>query len=305
MPLPLIFIVGPTGIGKSEFAIKLAHHVKGEIINADSKQVYSELKILTARPSSKDESQIPHHLYGNINGSERYNVADWCKDTIPIIQKNNEKKKYSIFVGGTGLYIDKLLNGLAYLPYVSENYKIRSQKMLSDLGLEKFYSEVYKIDKISCEKISKNDIQRIRRIWEVYYCTGKPLSKWVKDKHHFFLKDINYNILLFTPNRQDIYKRVDKRFLSMIDKGVILEVEKLLSLNLDSSLPIMKAHGVPEISKYLAGSINLQECIAKAQQFTRNYVKRQLTWWKSSKLKFHTIFEEFPSNTDLKLLNFR
>ena len=231
MSLPLIFIVGPTAIGKSEFAIRLAKHFNGEIINADSMQVYSELNILTARPSKQNNKIVPHHLYGHINGSQRYNVADWCKDTIPIIKRNNQKKICSIIVGGTGLYIDKLLNGLADLPYVSENYKIRSKKMLSDLGLEKFYSEVYEIDKISCEKISKNDSQRIRRIWEVYYSTGKPLSKWVKDKHQVFLKDINYNLFLFTPNRQDIYKRVNKRFLHMIDMGVIQEVKKLLSLN--------------------------------------------------------------------------
>ena len=305
MSLPLIFIVGPTAIGKSEFAIKLAKYLKGEIINADSMQVYSELNILTARPSIQDQNIIPHHLYGHVKGSQRYNVADWCKDTIPIIKKNNEKKIYSIFVGGTGLYIDKLLNGLANLPNVSENYKKRSKMILSDLGLEKFYNEVYKIDKISCEKISKNDSQRMRRVWEVYYSTGKPLSEWVKHRHQFFLKDINYNVFLFTPNRQDTYERVDKRFLEMIDRGVIKEVKKLISLNLDPSLPIMKAHGVPEISKYLAGSINLQECIAKVQQFTRNYVKRQLTWWKSSKLNINTIFEEFPANTDLKLLKFR
>jgi len=300
----LIFIVGPTAIGKSEFAIKLAQHLKGEIINADSMQVYSELKILTARPSSKDQSIIPHHLYGHINGAERYNVADWCKDTIPIIKKNNEKKIYSIFVGGTGLYVEKLLNGLANLPKVSEKYKKQSQMALLNLGLEEFYNKIYKIDKISCKKISKNDSQRMRRIWEVYYCTGIPLSKWIGDKHQIFLKDINYNIFLFTPNRQDIYERVDKRFLEMINMGAIKEVKNLLSLHLDTSLPIMKAHGVPEISKYLAESMNLQECITKAQQFTRNYVKRQLTWWKSTKLNIHTVFEEFPSNTDLKLLNF-
>ena len=173
------------------------------------------------------------------------------------------------------------------------------------IGLEKFYKEVYKIDKISCEKISKNDSQRMRRIWEVYYCTGKPLSKWIDDQHQNFIKDINYNIFLFIPHRQQVYERVNKRFLKMIDMGVIEEVKKMLSLNLDPSLPIMKAHGVPEISKYLAGSINLQECITKAQQFTRNYVKRQLSWWKSSKLNIDTIFEEFPSNIDLKLLNIR
>ena len=304
MSLPLIFIVGPTAIGKSKFAIKLAKYIKGEIINADSMQVYSELNILTSRPSDKDNIIVPHHLYGYVSGAERYNVAKWCKDTIPIVKRNNENKIYSVFVGGTGLYVDKLLNGLTNLPNISENYKKRSRIVLADLGLKKFYDEVYKIDKTSCEKISRNDSQRMRRIWEVYYCTGKPLSKWVRDKHQLFLEDINYKIFLFTPHRQEIYEKVEKRFLKMIEVGIIQEVKKLLSLNLDPSLPIMKAHGVPEISKYLTGSINLQECVSKAQQFTRNYVKRQLTWWKSSKLNIHTIFEDFPLNIDIKLLNY-
>ena len=139
MSLPLIFIVGPTAIGKSEFAIRLAKYVKGEIINADSMQVYSELNILTARPTDQDNKIVPHHLYGHIKGSQRYNVADWCKDTIPIIKRNNEKKIFSIFVGGTGLYVDKLLNGLANIPNVSENYKQQSKMILSDLGLKKFF----------------------------------------------------------------------------------------------------------------------------------------------------------------------
>jgi tRNA dimethylallyltransferase len=119
-----------------------------------------------------------------------------------------------------------------------------------------------------------------------------------------YLKNYDYNIFLFTPNREEIYKKVDRRFLKMIDKGVIEEVKKLLSLKLNTSLPIMKAHGVPEISDYLSGSINLEECIAKTQQVTRNYVKRQLTWWKSSKLNIHTVFEQFASSIDLKLINF-
>jgi len=304
LSLPIIFISGPTAIGKSKLALKLANKINGEIINADSMQVYSELKILTARPSEVDEKKVPHHLYGHVRGFCRYNVAEWCNETLRIIKKNNKKKIFSIIVGGTGLYINTLLKGLTKMPLVSEIYKEQSNKLLLHLGLEKFYREVYKIDKISCQKISKNDSQRLKRVWEVYKATGKPLSEWIKKNHNFFLKNYDYHIFLFSPKREEIYKNINIRFLQMIDKGAIEEVKKLLTLNLNSSLPIMKAHGVPEISSYLSGSINLDECIAKAQQVTRNYAKRQLTLWKSSKLNIHTVFNQFPANIDLKSLNF-
>lgn len=303
MSLSIIFISGPTAIGKSDFAIKLARKIKGEIINADSMQVYRDLKILTARPSENNQKLVPHHLYGHISGRDRYNVAKWCNEIIAILKKNKQKKIISIIVGGTGLYIKTLLNGIANIPSISEKWKKKSNKLLLDLGLEKFYKKVYKIDNIACKKISINDIQRLKRIWEVYYSTGKTLTAWITNNHTTFIKNINYRVYLFTPARKYIYKNANDRFIKMINNGAIEEVNMLLKLNLDSSLPIMKAHGVPEISQYLSGSINLKECIEKGQQITRNYAKRQLTWWKSAKLNNCTIFNCFPSNLDLKSLD--
>ena len=304
MSLPIIFISGPTAIGKSELALNLAKNNNGEIINADSMQVYAELNILTARPSDQDQKIVPHHLYGHIAGTYRYNVAEWCNETISILKKNNKNKILSIIVGGTGLYIETLLNGMANIPVVSEEYKKKSNSLLFDLGLNKFYDEVYKIDKNSCEKISKNDSQRLKRIWEVYYATGKTLTEWISNNHKIFFENYDFCIYLFFPNREEIYNRVNNRFLKMINNGAIDEVKRLLSLNLELSLPIMRAHGVPEIRQYLSGSINLEECISTGQQVTRNYVKRQITWWKSSNLNNLTVFKHFPSNKDLESFNF-
>ena len=304
MSLPIIFILGPTAIGKSALALSLGKKNYGEIINADSMQVYTELKILTARPSDQDKKNVPHHLYGHVSSAHRYNVDEWCNETTSILKKNNKKKILSIIVGGTGLYIKTLLNGIANIPEVSEEYKYQSNKLLLDIGLEKFYREVYNIDKNSCEKISKNDSQRLKRIWEVYYATGKTLSEWIMNDHKIFIKDCNYRIYLFIPNREEIYKRVNSRFLEIIENGAIEEVKNLLSLNLNPSLPIMKAHGVPEISQYLSGKISLEECILKGQQVTRNYVKRQITWWKSLNLNNLTIFSHLPSNIDLESFDF-
>ena len=304
MSLPIIFISGPTAIGKSELALNLAKKYNGEIINADSMQVYADLNILTARPSDKDNKIVLHHLYGHIKGDYRYNVDKWCNETMSIVNKNNHKNILSIIVGGTGFYIETLLNGIADIPEVLEEYKQQSNKLLLELGLEKFYRLVYDIDQTSCEKTLKNDIQRLKRIREVFKSTGRTLSEWITTNHKNYFKDSNYLIYLFIPDREEIYKKADTRFLKMIDNGAIDEVKRLLLLNLDLSLPVMKAHGVPEISKYLSGSLNLKECIAKGQQVTRKYVKRQITWWNSSNLNNLTIFKLFPSNLDSESYSF-
>ena len=300
---PLIFIVGPTAIGKSALAIKLAEKLNGEIINADSMQVYLNLNILTARPSKKDQKLIPHHLYGYIDGSIRYNVASWCNDINNIIKKNNKKGIYSIIVGGTGMYVDKLLHGLVQIPSIPESIKKESEKLLLKIGINNFIDKVKNIDEKSLNKISKNDTSRLRRIWEVYKYTNKNFTYWQNNKSKNFLYKPKYHIYLFTPDRNEIYNRVNNRFIKMIDRGAINEVKKLNKLNLDRSLPIMRAHGVPEISSYLEGLITVDECILKGQQVTRNYVKRQITWWKSSKFYNVSIFDYFPSNMDLESLD--
>ena len=304
MTLPLIFIVGPTSIGKSELAIKFAKKFNGEIINADSMQVYSNLRILTARPTKKDLKTVPHHLYGYIDGSIRYNVANWCNDINKIIKKNNKSNIYSIIVGGTGMYIDKLLNGLVKIPTIPEKVKKESEKLLFNKGIDFFVNEIEKIDKEALSKISKNDTNRLRRIWEVYKHTNHTLTYWINNKNKKYIINQKYLLYLFTPNRKKIYNKVDERFIKMIDKGAVDEVKLLDKLNLDKSLPIMRAHGVPEILNHMSGNTTIDECISQGQQVTRNYVKRQLTWWRSSTLKIHQCLDQFPSGIDLNLLKF-
>ncbi len=303
--IPVIFIVGPTCIGKSEFAINLAKKINGEIINADSMQVYSNLRILTARPKLEEQKKIPHHLYGYIDGSVRYNVATWCKDVLNVLEKNFNKKKYSIVVGGTGMYIEKFINGLVQMPSIPENIKNESQNFLSNYGIDKLRKEVIKIDNEASKKISLNDINRLRRIWEVYRYTKKNLTFWKKNKNKKFLSNRSYLIYLFTPNREQIYNRVNQRFNLMIDSGAVEEVKKLSKLNLPNSFPIMRAHGVPEIISFLSGFLSIEECISKGQIVTRHYVKRQLSWWRTSNLKIANQFDKFPSEIDINSLKIR
>ena len=298
----LYFIAGPTCIGKSSLAIRLAKKINGVIINSDSMQVYSNLNILTARPSKKDLLEIKHELYGYVDAAVRYNVSNWCNDVLKIIKNNEENNLPSIIVGGSGMYIDSLLNGLIPIPPIPEKYKNDSLSLLNEVGTKKFTEIINKFDSESLSKISLQDSSRMRRIWEVYQSTGKKYSYWINKKNKIFLKNFSNKIFLFIPPRDDIYKKINSRFNKMINEGAIEEVKKLISLNLDVSLPIMKAHGVPEITNYLCGKIDLEECIKKSQQVTRNYAKRQLTWWRSSRLSINKVFDQFPNEIDEKLI---
>jgi tRNA dimethylallyltransferase len=298
----LYIITGPTAVGKSTFAIRLANKINGIIINADSMQVYSNLEILTARPSKKDQSKIKHELYGYVDGSERYNVAKWCNDILKIININKKNNTPLIIVGGTGLYIDTLLNGLIDLPAIPETYKKQSGDLLKDIGLDNLKKIIIEFDEEALNNISINDTTRVRRIWEVFKSTGITFSEWKKKQNKKFIKNFSYNLLLFTPPRELIYNNVNMRFTKMIKDGAIEEVKKLISLNIDTTFPIMRAHGVPEISNYLNNLLSLDECIDKGQQVTRNYVKRQLTWWRASSLRIHQEFNQFPNEIDENLI---
>ena len=299
----IYFITGPTASGKSKFAIDLSKKIKGEIVNADSMQIYKELKIITARPTQLDNKKIKHHLYGYVDGSNRYNVEKWCQDASKVIESLNKKNINPIFVGGTGLYIDTLINGIASIPSVPESIRNDSKKLLEKVGKEEFYKIVKKIDEDSIKLIFPNDIQRLRRIWEVFNYSNKKFSEWKKNKNKKFITSLDYKILLFLPDRKKNYERVNKRVLTMIKSGAIEEIENLLKLNYNKDLPIMRAHGVPEISAYLKNKITLEDCIKKIQLVTRHYVKRQNTWWNSSNLQIFKKITEFPDNLDKNLIN--
>ena len=292
-------IAGPTATGKSDLSISLANKVNGAVINSDSMQVYKNLEILTARPSINEMKSIDHHLYGFVDGNERYNVERWCNDAAAVIKKTSANNLTPILVGGTGLYINTLINGLIDLPSIPELIKIESEKILQEFGKDFLINQIKNIDPESLKEINYNDTVRLRRIWEVFESTGKKFSEWKLNKNKKFIKKYNIKILLFLPDREKNYQVVNSRFVNMMKVGAVEEVKKLLELNLHNSLPIMRAHGVPEIMKYLANEINLEECINKGQQVTRNYVKRQHTWWNSSKLQIFQQFDKFASEIDI------
>jgi len=292
-------IAGPTATGKSDLSISLAKKLNGVVINSDSMQVYKNLEILTARPSSNDMKNIEHHLFGFVDGNERYNVERWCNDATQVIKKTTANNLTPILVGGTGLYINTLINGLIDLPSIPESFKIESEKILQKFGKDFLINQIKNIDSDSLKDINLNDTVRLRRIWEVFETTGKKFSEWKRNKNKKFITNYKFKILLFLPNREKNYQNVNSRFIKMMKGGAVEEVKKLLELNLHESLPVMRAHGVPEIKKYLANESSLDECISKGQQVTRNYVKRQHTWWNSSNLEIFQKFDKFPSEIDL------
>ena len=294
----IYFITGPTGIGKSEFAIKLSKKINGEIINADSMQIYKELNIITARPTKQDTKIVKHHLYGYVNGNERFNVNKWCLDAVDKISILSKKNLTPIFVGGTGLYINALINGITSIPSIPETIKEESNQLFNEIGPENFYKLVKELDKKSVEKISNQDIQRLKRVWEVFKYTNKKLSLWKENNNKKFINNLKYKIILFLPDRKKNYNKVNQRVVKMINNGAVNEVQKLLKLSYFSHLPIMRAHGVPEISSYLEKKITLDECIEKIQLVTRHYVKRQNTWWNSSKLEIFKKINKFPEEFD-------
>ena len=292
-------IAGPTATGKSNLSIDLANKVNGVVINSDSMQVYKNLEILTARPSSKEMKNIDHYLFGFVDGNERYNVERWCNDATEIIKKTSAKNLTPILVGGTGLYINTLINGLIDLPSIPESIKIESEKILQEFGKDFLINQIKNVDPESLNEINHNDTVRLRRIWEVFESTGKKFSEWKLNKNKKFITNYKFKILLFLPDREKNYQVVNSRFVNMMKDGAVEEVKKLLELDLDDSLPVMRAHGVPEIKKYIANESSLEECISKGQQVTRNYVKRQHTWWNSSNLEIFQKFDKFPSEIDL------
>jgi tRNA dimethylallyltransferase len=292
-------IAGPTATGKSDFSINLAEKVNGVVINSDSMQIYKNLEILTARPSSKEVKNIHHYLYGYVDGKERYNVERWCNDAAEIITKTIDNNFTPILVGGTGFYINTLINGLIDIPSIPEEIKIESEKILVDFGKIFLINQIKKFDPDSLKVINQNDTVRLRRIWEVFESTGKKFSEWKLNNNKKFIKNFNIRIFLFLPDRQKNYQIVNSRFKNMINSGAIEEVKKLLELDLHDSLPVMRAHGVPEIIKFLKNESSLEQCISKGQQVTRNYVKRQHTWWNSSNLQIFQKFNKFPTEIDL------
>jgi tRNA dimethylallyltransferase len=273
----IILISGPTASGKSNFSIKLAKKIKGEIINADSMQVYKELKILSARPYIKDYQKIKHHLYGFHSVKNNFSTGDWLKHAIKKIKEVRRRKKTPIFVGGTGLYFKALTDGLVSVPNIPIRFRHKIRELHKNLGQKKFYQKLVKLDPLSKEKIIPTDVQRSIRAYEVKKFTKKSLHDWFKNTKSYFDNDDFLKIYIDYP-RQDLIQRIKKRTEFMFKIGAISEVKRFLKLKIRKDKSVNKAIGINEIKEHLEKINDLSDVIEKISIKTRQYAKRQSTW---------------------------
>ena len=273
----IILISGPTASGKSNFAINLAKKVNGEIINADSMQIYKELKILSARPDPKNYQKIKHHLYGFHNVKKNFSTGDWLKLSIKLIKDVKKRKKVPIFVGGTGLYFKALSEGLVNIPNIPISFRNKIREEHKKLGQKKFYKKLLKLDLISINKINPTDVQRTIRAYEVKKFTKRSLHDWFKETKSFFDKDDFFKIYIDFP-RKELIERINNRVKLMMKLGAINEVRRFIKLKVKKDKSVNKAIGVNEIKEYLNNEKNLKEITEKISIKTRQYAKRQSTW---------------------------
>ena len=273
----IILISGPTASGKSNFSIKLAKKINGEIINADSMQVYKELKILSARPNLKDYQRIKHHLYGFHSVKNNFSTGDWLKYAIKKIKEIRKRKKIPIFVGGTGLYFKALTDGLVSIPIIPIRYRNKIRALHKSLGQKKFYQKLIKLDPNSKEKINPTDTQRSIRAYEVKQFTKKSLHDWFQNTKSYFEKDDFFKIYIDYP-REELIQRIGKRAEKMIKSGAINEVKKFLKLKVRKDKSVNKAIGVQDIKEYLKKRKDMTDVLEKISIKTRQYAKRQSTW---------------------------
>jgi tRNA dimethylallyltransferase len=285
----IILISGPTASGKSNFSIKLAKKINGEIINADSMQVYKELKILSARPYPKDYQKIKHYLYGFHSVKNNFSTGDWLKFAIKKINEVRKRKKTPIFVGGTGLYFKALTDGLVNIPNIPIKFRHKIRTLHKNLGQKRFYQKLIKLDPNSKEKINPTDTQRSIRAYEVKQFTKKSLYDWFQNTKSYFDKDDFYKIYIDYP-RGELIQRIGKRTEQMIKIGAINEVKRFLKLKVRKDKSVNKAIGIHEIKEYLEKRKNIDNVIEKISIKTRQYAKRQSTWARGnmmSWLKLH------------------
>tara|TARA_B100000029_G_scaffold263693_1_gene259868 strand:+ start:2241 stop:3149 length:909 start_codon:yes stop_codon:yes gene_type:complete len=287
----IILIYGPTASGKTEFAVKLAKKIKGEIINADSMQVYKDLKVLSARPLKKDMHCIKHHIYGTLEAKKDYSTGDWLKTVIKKIKLIKKKNKTPILVGGTGLYFKSLIEGLVEIPKISKKNRNQIRILQKKIGQKKFFEKLIKIDSLANIKIKSTDVQRSIRAYEVKLFTKKSIYDWYRETKSKF-KNKDFIKLYIDFPRSELVERINLRVKKMLELGAIQEVKKFLKLRVPSNKSITNAIGITEIKNLIKNKLSKEQAIEKISIKTRQYAKRQVTWargnmknWKKIKPK--------------------
>ncbi|CAN1721688.1 tRNA dimethylallyltransferase [Hyphomicrobium sp. 1Nfss2.1] len=287
-----ILIAGPTASGKSGLALRLAEDLGGIVINADSMQVYRELRILTARPSAADEQRAPHALYGFVSGQESYSAGRYARDVARVLGEAQRSGLRPIIVGGTGLYFKTLTEGLSPIPAIPEDVRQHWRARGAEVGAGALHGELSARDPEMAGRLAPTDTQRIVRALEVLEATGVSLAEWQRVPREKIIDLADTVPLLVRVERDELYQRIDARFCAMIEAGALDEVMQLEQLELDPALPLMSSLGVGPLRRYLAGSVSLEAAIGEGQTESRQYAKRQVTWARSNMIAWMPVYAQ-------------
>lgn len=299
-----ILIAGPTAGGKSAAAMAVAEASGGTVVNADSMQVYRDLKILTARPDEIDEARVPHVLYGHIDAAEPYSAGCWLDDVESVLQTIEAEGRVPVITGGTGLYFKALLEGLSPVPDIAEEVRVHWRGVASTEDPVSLHAMLAKRDPEMATRLRPSDPQRIVRALEVIEATGRSLARWQEEPGVPLLPDRDVLKLRISPSREVLHERIDARFDAMVENGALKEVAALAQRKLDPALPVMRAIGVPALMAHIGGEVDRDAAIAQAKTETRRYAKRQETWAKRNMVAWNLLNEKEMESLQSKLFSF-
>ena len=301
---PVLVVAGPTASGKSALALTVAEEFDGVVINADSMQVYTNLRVLTARPSPADEARLPHRLYGVLPVTEICSAAWWREMAIEAIAAAYASGKLPILCGGTGLYLRALMQGLSPIPQIAEEVRRDIRDRLMRDGPAAQYGQLRKNDPETAAQLEPGDRQRVSRALEVLAATGRPLSQWQAEPPVGPPPELRFQTIVLQPPRASLYAACDNRLLAMVRAGALEEVEVLRQEGFDPSLPAMRALGIPAFLRHQSGELGLEEAIDEAQRATRRYAKRQTTWFKHQIISNLLLKTKYMKKNDQKIFSF-
>jgi tRNA dimethylallyltransferase len=285
----IVLIAGPTASGKSALALELAEAYGGAIINADSMQVYRDLRVITARPSPAEEGRAPHRLYGHVDAAENYSVGRWCAEVAAALEATKQDGRTAIIVGGTGLYFNALTRGLAAVPAIPAEIRDAVRARLESDGVAALHGELAARDPTAAARLRPGDRARVTRALEVVLATGRSLLDWHGVNKPPIVDLAEAAKVFLMPDRDALLGRIDERFDAMMAAGALEEVRALASRKLNPSLPAMKAHGVPWLIRHLKDEIGAAEAVEHAKLETRQYTKRQATWFRNQLPEFEWV----------------
>jgi tRNA dimethylallyltransferase len=287
-----VLIAGPTASGKSALALALAQKTGGVVVNADSMQVYGDLRIITARPTADEEARVPHRLYGHVDAAVNFSAGHWVTDAAKVLAEARGQNRLAILVGGSGLYFKALTRGLSAVPPIAPEVREGVRARLERDGVEALHAALAQSDPAAAERLKPRDRTRIARALEVVEATGRSLTDWHREGLPPLLPQGQFRALFLNSDRDELYARIDARFEGMLKAGALQEVERLAARHLDPLLPAMKAHGVPALIRHLRGEITLAETATIGRADTRHYAKRQFTWFRHQLPEFEWVKPE-------------